>query len=94
MIYLKLICFAWVFNNFRPIQDTLHLLRDDYKKLKGIERVIIFCTYIIKKVLSCSKCFSFWFSLIYTTDIMTASIVCVGTVLLEKIIDIFPTKLF
>jgi len=95
MIYLiiKLICFSWVFNNFRPIQDILEQLRDDYQNCKGFERVIITCTYIIKKVFTCLLCTSFWFSLVYTQDIFIASIVAVGSVLIEKIINWFPDKL-
>jgi hypothetical protein len=41
---------------------------------------------ILLKVVTCRKCFSFWLTLIITLNLPLACIVCVCTILLEKII--------
>jgi len=104
LLIIKWICFSYIFINFRPIQDILDKLRTDYNKSKSkTEYIIIFIITIIKKILTCLKCFSFNFSILFfyiSTDmiffdiIMTSSIVSVGSVLLEKLINSLPDKLF
>lgn len=93
VLILKLVCFSIIFSWYRPIQDILDNLRDDYKISKGLERVVIYIISKIKKVLQCPMCFSFNLSLIYTFDIGIASIVCVCVVVLLRIIELIPIRL-
>lgn len=60
-------CIACIFIQFEPIQKQIDKLNNLPGKIYPL----------IAKIFSCTKCFSFWFSLIITQDIMQACIISI-----------------
>lgn len=58
---IKLFLLAWVITRFEPIQIVLELIPDN----------LVF--NLLKLLVSCLKCVSFWLVLIFTYDIFLAS---------------------
>lgn len=61
ILMIKLFLLAWVITRFEPIQIVLELIPDN----------LVF--NLLKLLVSCLKCVSFWLVLIFTYDIFLAS---------------------
>lgn len=68
MLILKCFILGWFLNNFTPLQNLFTSILS--YNLRPIFKLMI---TTINEILSCQKCATFWFTLIYTGDIFFAS---------------------
>jgi hypothetical protein len=71
---LKLFLLSWVVSQFTEILGEL--IDSKYKSIQ-----------LLKLMMTCSKCSSFWFILIFTTNIYTAALVSFMMFIYEKLIE-------
>jgi hypothetical protein len=82
VIQLIVICIA-ISPLAAVIADILHTIQ---AKSKAVNIIILIFSYI----LSCSKCFSFWFTLIYTGNLFVSA----ATSIIISIIEIIKNQYF
>jgi hypothetical protein len=75
--------FSWVLVSFEP------LLRFREKYLAVSTNIFL---QLIYKLISCSKCFAFWFTLTYTHNLFIASLTSLIAVIMTKQINGMPTR--
>lgn len=71
---------SWLITRFSPLQMILELLPD---------KLIL---NMIQLLFSCSKCFAFWFSLIYTGDIFLSAFMSFIMMIYEKTIGFWENR--
>lgn len=82
VIQLIVICIA-----ISPLAEVIgDILNTIQAKSKAVNIIILAVSYI----LSCSKCFSFWFTLIYTSDLFVSA----ATSIIISIIEIIKNLYF
>lgn len=83
LLLLKLNVLIFVLKDMAQfIAEVLYSLKTDSK---GVSLALNALTY----VLSCTKCFGFWFALIWTFDPFLAAVSSIAQVLAEKTIEQF-----
>jgi hypothetical protein len=78
---IKIFLLSWVITRFEPIQWVGELLPDN----------LLF--NIIKTLLTCLKCCSFWLTLIWTGDIFQASLMAFIGFWYDKIIGYYENRI-
>jgi hypothetical protein len=78
------ICLSWVVVTFEPLMN----IRKKY--ISSSKNVIL---QLLNQVLGCVKCFSLWFTLIYTGCLFTACITCLMAHIIDKSVSKMPIKI-
>lgn len=90
VILVKIFLVTWFVTRFEPIQKplvTIDAAVNDYltfKKRPFYEIIFFAIINSIIKILTCSKCFSFWFGLVFSNDFYTAALSSLIMVIFEK----------
>lgn len=75
---IAIACLAWVVTHFEPLIYLRSKIPIDRNKKISL-------LLIVDKILSCSKCFSFWFALVYFSgNIFLAAVTCVLAVWIDN----------
>lgn len=81
MIFIQIFLITWLVTRFEPLTMILELLPDKYILLN-----------MVILLLTCSKCFAFWFSLIYTQDIFISAFMSFMMMIYEKTIGFWENR--
>jgi len=81
---LNIIIISLFITRFEPLQDLLEYIFTTL--LKSDNKVVNFVYDNLYIILSCSKCFSFWLSLLLTLNIFTAMLISLCVIILNKLI--------
>ena len=81
MIFIQIFLITWLVTRFEPLKIILELLPDKYILLN-----------MVILLLTCSKCFAFWFSLIYTQDIFISAFMSFMMMIYEKTIGFWENR--
>lgn len=83
--YIQIICLLWAVNSI-----AVKLFGDQLARLADNDKAFI---RLLAEMLTCSKCFAFWFSFALTLDPLDSGVIAFGVMVITSIEQLTPQRI-